>query len=165
MRQKWRVVADDITSNKNREITFEDIAKFVEVNARTLTHLIFGKIKSRSKNKSFPDPKGPRSGYTFGTNGKTCSEGDTGKDVEKTDETGTKPYNSRCPMCNCNHLLSRCELVKKETVDNRQKLVRKRGLYDNCLFQCHIASRVQRKASVRYLVVKRSIQRSCTRNP
>ena len=73
MRQKWRDVADDITSNKKRDITFEDIAKFVEVKARTLTHPIFGKINSESKNNSLCDPKGPRNRYSFGMNGKMGS--------------------------------------------------------------------------------------------
>ena len=36
LRQRWRDVADDITINKHREMTFEDIASFVESKARAL---------------------------------------------------------------------------------------------------------------------------------
>ena len=66
-------------------------------------------------------------------------EGNTGKDGENTGDTGTRTYNPRSSMYNNNHLLSRCEMSKKETVENRRKLVRKRGLSDNCLFQGHVA--------------------------
>ena len=38
MRRKRRDVANDIISNKKREITFGDVANFVEVKARILTH-------------------------------------------------------------------------------------------------------------------------------
>ena len=44
LRKAWRDVADDISSNQLRDITFDDLAKFVEKKARTLTHPIFGKI-------------------------------------------------------------------------------------------------------------------------
>ena len=152
MRRNWRDVADDIISNKKREITFEDIASFVEVKARILTHPIFGKINNESRNKSSPDPKGLRSRYTFGMNGKV--DLDAGKDVENTGKTGMRGYNPRCPMCNNNHLLSRCDMFKKETVENRRKLVRKRGLCDNCLFQGHIARVCPKESFVRYLVAK-----------
>jgi hypothetical protein len=44
LRRLWCDVADDITSNQSRDITFEDLAKFVEKKARALTHPVFGKI-------------------------------------------------------------------------------------------------------------------------
>ena len=57
LRQRWRDVADDITGNKQRENTIEDIAQFVESKARALTHPIFGNIVGNVKTK---DPKNPR---------------------------------------------------------------------------------------------------------
>ena len=36
LRQKWREIADDITNNKSRELTFNDVVKFVESRARVL---------------------------------------------------------------------------------------------------------------------------------
>ena len=132
IRQKWRDVADDIISNKKREITFKDIASFVEVKARILTHPIFSKINNESRNKSPPDPKGPRSRYTFGINGKMDLS--AGKDAENTGETGARGYN---------HLLSRCDMFKRETdsvITAFSKVV--------------LLEHTQRKASVRYLVAK-----------
>ncbi|XP_046847963.1 uncharacterized protein LOC124441528 [Xenia sp. Carnegie-2017] len=60
IRQKWCDIADDITSNKKREVTFEDISRFVEVKARALNHPIFGKINNDSKVRIAQDPKFPR---------------------------------------------------------------------------------------------------------
>lgn len=70
LRQRWRNVADDISSNKQREITFEDIARFVESKARALNHPIFGNINSDPKSKG-KDPKNhkPQKGENFGIQG------------------------------------------------------------------------------------------------
>lgn len=46
LRQRWHDVADDITSNKQREITLEDISRFLESKARALDPPIFGYINS-----------------------------------------------------------------------------------------------------------------------
>ncbi len=51
-RQKWRDVADEITQVKQREITIEDIALFVEKRARACNHPIFGKISRETKFES-----------------------------------------------------------------------------------------------------------------
>jgi hypothetical protein len=140
LRQRWRNVADDITSNKMREITFEDIEKFVEVKARALTHPIFGKINSDSKNKLTQDPKGPRGRYAFGGNG---SENDGRRNFGNTDSTlgrmETRSYYKNCPMCNGTHLLSQCDMFKRQTIENRLKLVRKRSLCNNWHFHGHIS--------------------------
>ena len=140
LRQRWRDVADDITSNKKREITFEDVEKFVEAKARALTHPIFGRINSDARNKSIQDPnKGSRGRYAFGVDGRF--QKDVGNEVPNPTESGkeSRAYHNECPMCKGTHLLSRCDRFKKETVKNRLKLVRKRGLCDNCLFRGHIA--------------------------
>ena len=69
IRQKWCDIADDTTSNKKREVTFEDISRFVEVKARALNHPIFGKINNDSKIRIAQDPKGSRGKHAFGTIG------------------------------------------------------------------------------------------------
>ena len=43
-RKKWRTIADSITEEHDREITFADIANFVEKQARIVNHPVFGKI-------------------------------------------------------------------------------------------------------------------------
>ena len=68
LRQKWCDVADDITKNAQREITFKDLAKFVEARARALTHPMFGNISGDSKG-TCKDLKGSknRKGFNFAT--------------------------------------------------------------------------------------------------
>ena len=129
LRQRWRDVADDITSNKRREITFEDVEEFVEARARALTHPIFGKINTDSRIKSAQDFKGTKGRFIFGMNGK----------IEMGDGVESRPYHNKCPRCNGPHMLPRCDTFKKETLENRIKFVRKQGLCDNCLFQGHIS--------------------------
>ncbi|CAB4001611.1 Hypothetical predicted protein [Paramuricea clavata] len=140
LRQRWRDVADDITSNKMREITFEDIEKFVKVKAKAFTHPIFGKINSDSKNKLIQDPKGPRSRYAFGVNG---NEKNVHRNFVNTEATAgrleMRAYYKNCPKCNGAHLLSRCDVFKREIIENRLKLVRKKDLCKNCLFHGYIA--------------------------
>lgn len=51
LRQRWCDVADDITNNKHREITFEDIASFVESKARAFNHPVYGAINTERRNQ------------------------------------------------------------------------------------------------------------------
>ena len=59
LKLKWRDEADRITEELQREITFEDLAKFVEREARVATHPVFGKIERDNANKQsqFNAPK------------------------------------------------------------------------------------------------------------
>ena len=68
LRQKWCDVADDITERKAREVTFADIASFVEMKARVLTHPIFGDISSEPKSRSVLEGRKPmnRRASSFG---------------------------------------------------------------------------------------------------
>ena len=51
LRQKWYDVADDITEVRQREITLEDIAGFVEKHARASSHSVFGKISQETRSE------------------------------------------------------------------------------------------------------------------
>ncbi|XP_028404804.1 uncharacterized protein LOC114527371 [Dendronephthya gigantea] len=134
LRRSWRDVADDITSNQSRDITFEDLAKFVEKRARALTHPVFGKI-IHEQNPKF---KLPKSRLSFGVDGEANSKkADTTVGGASVFNIEVKKY--KCPRCNGDHLLSRCEKFKRDTVKERVNLVRRKGLCDNCLFQGHIA--------------------------
>ena len=54
LKKAWLDVADDISSNQLREITIEDLSKFVEKKARARTHPIFGKIMNEQKVRTPP---------------------------------------------------------------------------------------------------------------
>ena len=133
LRQRWREVADDITNNKSREITFDDVVKFVEARARVLNHPVFGKLNTsldpRSKCKD-------SSRASFGIESKRTDDESKGRFDVKT---------YKCVMCNGDHILARCSHFYKESLAGRLKFVRKRGLCDNCLLQGHIAKQCPKK--------------------
>ncbi len=127
LRQRWREVADDITYNKSREITFDDVVKFAESRARVLNHPMFGKLTSDSKTKQRETP-GSRQRQTFGIDGHLDQQETQQRTNGRREE---KSY--KCLLCSGNHILARCTDFQKETLDGRKKIVRKRGLCDNCL--------------------------------
>ena len=49
LRRSWRDVADAIMERESREVTIDDIAKFVESKARASSHPIFGNIPDEVK--------------------------------------------------------------------------------------------------------------------
>ena len=132
LRQKWCDVADDITEVKQREITIEDIALFVEKRARACNHPIFGKIsrETKSENTVGKNTKSTR-GSAFATKGND----------DNSPRTAVK-----CPSCGSGHSLSRCDDFKKRSIEERFKLVRSLKLCDNCLVPGHVARSCQKRS-------------------
>ena len=138
LRQRWHDVADDITSNKQREITFEDIARFLESKARALNNPIFGNVTSDLKSKG-KDPKNhkPRKGENFGIQGDLPNNSvfygnrnsPAGPDLAKP--------TPKCHLCNSDHWLTHCREFKKRSVDQRLTFVRKKDLCENCFLSGH----------------------------
>ena len=48
LRQKWREKADRITEGEKREVSIDDIADFVQTNARVANHPVFGSVTNIS---------------------------------------------------------------------------------------------------------------------
>ena len=146
LRQKWRDKADVITESQNREVTIGDIAEFVETKARIANHPVFGNIHTNhlKSNVGSTDSRRrhrtPTKGYkgsAFVTQGGT-SASDTDRPRGNTNPVPTKP-SVKCPLCKASHWLSRCEVFRGNSVDERIKFVRGKGLCDNCLMPGHIA--------------------------
>jgi len=135
LRQRWRDVADDITSNKQREITFEDVARFGESKARALNHPIFGNVSGELKSQG-KDPKKrkPRHGDSFATLGVVPVSGSNENSSAGADPTKATP---KCHLCNGDHWLTRCREFKKQSVEQRLTFVRKKGLCENCFQTGH----------------------------
>ena len=49
LRKRWRSKADDISENQSREITFNDIVAFVQHEAHTMSHPLFGDITDKPR--------------------------------------------------------------------------------------------------------------------
>ena len=138
LRQRWHDVADDITSNKQREITFEDIARFSESKARALNNPIFGNVTSDLKSKG-KDPKNhkPRKGENFGIQGDLPNNSVFyGNKNSPAGPDLAKPTPKR-HLCNSDHWLTHCREFKKQSVDQRLTFVRKKDLCENCFLSGH----------------------------
>ena len=105
MRIKWRDTVDRIIEKEARDVTVKDINDFVTAKARDTTYPIFGKISSIDKPK-FPNSKVKRNGGAAGFSNQ-----------------GT-PVTPKCPLCQSNHWLSRCEKFRK--LEERQRLVKEK---------------------------------------
>ena len=122
MRLKWRDTVDRIIESEERDVTIEDVTKFVTAKARAATHPIFGKVVNENKGKQ-EDNKGRRQ---FGSKaGGFATQGNEGR-VNK----------SACP-CNANHWLSRCDKFRKWSLEERRKYVKDNKLCLNCLTSGH----------------------------
>ena len=63
MRLKRRDVVDCITQVQGREVTIEDITKFVNAKARAVSHPIFGKISEPERNAQIKDSSKRSNGF------------------------------------------------------------------------------------------------------
>ncbi|PFX28501.1 hypothetical protein AWC38_SpisGene6805 [Stylophora pistillata] len=146
LRQRWREKADHITGDLKREVTIGDIAEFVEAKARIANHPVFGNIYSNEDKNTAASagskrrhrtPSKEHKGSAFTTHG-TTPESPTDPPKDNT-ENVPKKSNIKCPLCKESHWLSRCQLFRGKTVDERITFVRSRGLCDNCLVAGHMA--------------------------
>jgi hypothetical protein len=115
MQYKWQDAVGRIVEQEGRDITINDVTKFVTSRARAANHPVFGKVDRERKEKIDPDqrrsrPPGIRANV-FSTHGE-----------EENQEGATK--RRTCPSCKQNHWLSRCERFRKQSLVDRQKFVK-----------------------------------------
>ena len=144
--QRWREKAASITEDQKREITIGDIAEFVETRARFANHLVFGDIHlndtknnvtdTGSRRRRKPPPKDCK-GAVFVAQ-RSTSESQTSPPKGNSDPV-QKKSDVKCPLSKANHWLPRCGVFRGNSVDERIKLVRSRGLCYNCLMPGHMA--------------------------
>lgn len=153
LRQRWREKADYINEELKREVTIGDVAEFVEAKARIANHPVFGDIHSNDdKNNAvgigskrrYRTPSKEHKGSAFTTQG-TTPESTTDPPKDNTERAPDKS-NFKCPLCKESHWLSRCQLFRGKSVDERISFVRSRGLCDNCLVAGHMAMSCPKKS-------------------
>ena len=132
MSLKWRDTVDRIIENEARDVTIEDVTKFVTAKARAATHPIFGKVVNENRGKQ-EESKGRRQ---FGSKAGGFA----------TQEDERKVNKSACP-CNANHWLLRCDKFRKWSLEERQKYVKDNKLCLNCLTSGHFQWRSQAHVS------------------
>ena len=127
MRYKWRDVVDRIVEQERRDLTINDVTKFVTSRARAANHPVFEEI---DKERIDPDQRRPRPLGIKANGFATHSEQDN-------HESETKQ--KTCPSCEQNHWLSRCERFRKQSLEERQSFVKDKRLCNNCLLPGHYA--------------------------
>lgn len=122
-----------MTWNKQREVTFEDIAKFLEKRARALNHPVFGNLNSDVKSKGRDNRNRSRNAGTFGTCGKERKNADDNIKKASTDEVYRVKTRPKCHLYEGSHWLTRCCDFKRLTAKQRLSFVHKKDVCENCL--------------------------------
>ena len=138
MRVKWRDTVDQIVEREARDVTVADIMKFVTAKARAASHPIFGNVSSEGKTKQLPikqRTRGPKA--------------DTFSSLGKQEDSQSENKKPECPLCSADHWLPRCDKFRKQSLEERQKLVRERQLCSNCLFPGHFVRSCQKESFCR----------------
>ena len=138
MRVKWRDTVDQIVEREARDVTVADIMKFVTAKARAASHPIFGNVSSEGKTKQLPikqRTRGPKAD-TFSSLGKK----------EDSQSANRKP---EWPLCSADHWLPRCDKFRKQSLEERQKLIQESQLCSNCLFPGHFVRSCQKESFCR----------------
>ena len=127
LKLKWRELVDTIMQQKHREVTVKDLTDFVVARARVANHPIFGKVNnSDGKNMgNVNNHRQPSKVRNYAIEGNQTD-----------DKDGTRKC-VKCPSCDSNHWLSQCYALKKLTVEDRHKFVRRKNLCNNCLVTAH----------------------------
>ena len=138
MRVKWRDTVDQIIEREARDVTVADIMKFVTAKPRAASHPIFGNVSSEGKTKQLPikqRTRGPKAD-TFSSLGKK----------EDSQSANRKP---EWPLCSADHWLPRCDKFRKQSLEERQKLIQESQLCSNCLFPGHFVRSCQKESFCR----------------
>ena len=104
----------------------------MEAKTRASSHPIFGNPSYETKDDQKESNRNRRS------DGNSRSNFDIDNQDESSSYVPTKS-SPKCPECDNNHWLSQCQQFRKMTLIERFKLVRRKGLCDNCLTRGHLA--------------------------
>ncbi|KAL9984440.1 hypothetical protein ACROYT_G006731 [Oculina patagonica] len=127
LQSKWADRAGTLTL-AGIEPTFTHLAGFVEEKA-LLANTMYGRIVGSTPDKErgskpLSKVKPPSSkGSTFATQSEVVAGGA---------QVGATPALAICPLCFGQHSLSKCELMKEKTPEERKSFVRQARLCDNC---------------------------------
>lgn len=138
LRLRWRDVVDSIIEREDRDVTIDDVTKYIAAKARAASHPVFGKVDPSFKPTTTssaarrPAPIRHPKPVTFGTL--------AGPSPQLPKPTDASKLKLRCPLCDNNHWLSRCEQFRKRSVEDRIKFVLDKKLCNNCLSPGHFAN-------------------------
>ena len=145
MRRKWRDVAVRITEDERREISIQDVSKFVAAEARVATHPIFGSLSAVNNHTDSNSKRKPsqKQSSSFAVHGATSNPKNTAA-MSEGEKDGVGRKSKECPLCGSNHWLSQCSSFKEKSIGDRRAFVRSKKLCDNCLVGGHFAKACQK---------------------
>ena len=125
MQDRWRRLADDVSEQKNRIVTFKDLVDFVEREARIVTNPLFGRhLFSSEGSQSDKHRSGPGKRYTLAAN-----VGQAGHSGQSTD----------CLWCKAGHPLEECNQFVRNPMEVKREFIRNNLLCFGCLISGHLA--------------------------
>ena len=161
LRQKWRDVADTVTERQEREVTFSDVAGFVEEKARVLTHPLFGDISREPKGKVGLDTRKSTNRRMSSFAADAYNPDHTGEDVS---EEIPVPRSSRNRLCAryANLLTGYLNVIISEQEESAKdtNLYERKNFSITVLLPVITPSLFQRRAFARWTGVTTSIQHS-----
>lgn len=124
---KWRDTADFIMNVDKRDVYIDDIARFVEKNARALNNPIFGKAPQDPKQRR--DSK-LRSSFLTGIEKDTINNETFSNDNDKSKKC-------TCMICHEEHQITSCPQLKIMSLSDRWDMVMEKKLCFGCLKKGH----------------------------
>ena len=121
-RKRWRVVADNITEDEEREITLRDVTRFVDRQARIVNHPVFDNI---SADYDYAGKK-IRNEKLKGTSSATQAEkgnDDTKRRGNFGNVESPRPIKN-CIVCNQAHTPEECSKFQAMSYEERVELVK-----------------------------------------
>lgn len=147
LRKRWRSTADKITEGEDREIRFDDIVAFVEKEARTSSHPVFGDIlrsKDQEKEKKWAhNSKFKNNNFATRVGDDNQAKGNGNSRNLTPRRTGAPSKN--CVMCKQDHKLEDCPEFKRKSYDDRVQFAWSNYLCYNCLTPDHRVRECKRR--------------------
>ena len=134
LRAKWTEQAGNIIE-KDRKPGFEDFLKFIQQRAKLVNNEFGTDMAYSMKTKSAKSERGGVRREDNKKNGKLSSFA-AGSGGEQRDKRGQR---TNCKACSEPHRIWRCEKFKRMELKEKQGLVNRKGLCNECLVKGHIA--------------------------
>ena len=145
LRVRWRRLVDEIMEDQGRAIRFNDLAEFVDHEARVATNPLFGKIVEDSR----PKPDTRRGLLNKGSHEKTKERRSFASHVNNcltSPATRELPRSVlppveevSCLYCNDHHALESCKSLRSRPYGERIEFMKSKRLCFGCLSTEHIA--------------------------
>ena len=138
LRTKFVEIADQIQQTGQRT-NISHIAEFVKVKARAANNPVFGCVVDVARDRSDNLRRKPKGGAPSEERLNTFNTRETKPGVGQ-----SLPFNKfaptlKCPSCNRNHSLAKCDIFKEKNFDERLQVMRKAQLCFNCFTYGHIS--------------------------